>query len=130
MPTRTTAEWVDVRLAADIRFGECKGPNDLLEDPHLETMGMFPVVDHPSEGKIRLLGFPISFSETPCRLRRLPPQLGEHGPDVLRELGFDAYAIAAMGYPPQHIPTLPLTKGCWRLPTVAQPSCPLPSPTP
>src|SRR3546814_13178626 len=62
MPTRTTAEWVDLLLAADILFGEVKGPNDLLEDPHLEAMGMFPVVDHPSEGKIRLLGFPISFS--------------------------------------------------------------------
>src|SRR3546814_7745368 len=88
-------------LAADILFGEVKGPNDLLEDPHLEAMGMFPVVDHPSEGKIRLLGFPISFSETPCRLRRLPPRLGEHGPEVLRALGFDADAIAAMGYQPQ-----------------------------
>ncbi|RIA43823.1 crotonobetainyl-CoA:carnitine CoA-transferase CaiB-like acyl-CoA transferase [Hephaestia caeni] len=101
MPTKTTAEWVDLLLAADILFGEVKGPNDLLEDPHLEAMEMFPVVDHPSEGRIRLLGFPISFSETPCRLRRLPPRLGEHGPEVLRELGFDAEAIAAMGYP-QH----------------------------
>lgn len=96
MPQRTTAEWVELLLDADILFGEVKGPNDLLTDPHLAAMSMFPVVEHPSEGTIRLLGFPVSLSETPNTLRRLPPRLGEHNREILGELGFTSDEVAAM----------------------------------
>lgn len=87
MPARTNAEWTEVLLEQDILFAEVNSPQDLLADPHLQATGMFTTVDHPTEGALKLLGFPVSFSETPCRLRRLPPNLGEHTGEVLAELG-------------------------------------------
>jgi crotonobetainyl-CoA:carnitine CoA-transferase CaiB-like acyl-CoA transferase len=93
LPTRTTAEWIEALLDADILFGEVKSPDDLIEDPHLAAMDMFRLVVHPVAGKLRLLGFPVTFSETPCTLRRLPPTLGEHTAEVLAEIGMSAADI-------------------------------------
>ena len=96
MPMRTTQEWVDALLANDILFGKVNSPNDLLSDPHLAALDMFPLVEHATEGTLRLIGYPISFSETPSRLRSLPPNLGQHSREVLAELGFAAGELDRM----------------------------------
>lgn len=96
MPMRTTDEWVDALLENDILFGKVNTPDDLLVDPHLAALDMFPLVEHPTEGRLRLIGFPISFSETPNRLYRLPPKLGEHSREVLAELGYDSADLDRM----------------------------------
>lgn len=88
MPTRTTQEWTDALLANDILFGKVNSPEDLFDDPHLAALDMFPLVAHPSEGTLRLIGFPIQFSETPNRRYRLPPRLGQHSREILAELGY------------------------------------------
>ncbi len=88
MPARTTDEWVQALLENDILFGKVNTPDDLLRDPHLAALDMFPVVQHPTEGPLRLIGFPIEFTETPNRLQRLPPTLGQHSRELLSELGY------------------------------------------
>ncbi len=62
MPSRTTQAWVGALIENDIMFGSVNSIDDLILDPHLRALNMFPVVDHPTEGAIRLIGFPISFS--------------------------------------------------------------------
>ncbi|MBP0624381.1 hypothetical protein J8I82_31390 [Cupriavidus sp. LEh25] len=57
---------------------------------------MFPLVRHPSEGMLRLIGFPITFSETPNTLRHLPPRLGQHTRELLAEIGFSEAEINDM----------------------------------
>jgi crotonobetainyl-CoA:carnitine CoA-transferase CaiB-like acyl-CoA transferase len=54
------------------------------------------VVDHPTEGKIRMTKFPVSFSESPADVRRLPPRLGEHSVELLKEAGLSQAEIDAM----------------------------------
>ena len=97
MPTRTTAEWRALLLEHDILFGDVNSPEDLLADQQLAARDMFVTVEHPTEGMIRLLGFPVTFSATPSRLRRLPPKLGQDNHEVLSELGFSADEIRKMG---------------------------------
>jgi crotonobetainyl-CoA:carnitine CoA-transferase CaiB-like acyl-CoA transferase len=96
MATRTTQEWLDV-------FGETSVPTnmvntleDLVDDPHLKAVGFWEVVDHPTEGKIRMTKFPVSFSETPADVRRLPPRLGEHSVELLKEAGLSQAEIDKM----------------------------------
>ena len=96
MATRTTQEWLDV-------FGETSVPTnmvntleDLVDDPHLNAVGFWEVVDHPTEGKIRMTKFPVSFSETPTDVRHLPPRLGEHSIELLKEAGLSQAEIDAM----------------------------------
>ncbi len=102
MPQRTTDEWVEALLASDILFGKVNTPDDLLRDPHLAALNMFPVVQHPTEGPLRLIGFPIELTDTPNQLRRLPPRLGQHSREVLLELGYSDAELAAL----QHCGTL------------------------
>ncbi len=96
MPQRTTDEWIADLVEHDILFGKVNSPEDLMQDPHLKAVDMFPEVDHPTEGRLRMLGFPVNFSGTPQRLRHLPPTIGQHTRELLRELGYDDAAIDAM----------------------------------
>ena len=43
-------------------------------------------LEHPSFGKVRSLGFPIWLSDSPARLDRLAPCVGQHTDQVLQEL--------------------------------------------
>lgn len=96
MPERTTEQWIEALLANDILFGRVNSPDDLLDDAHLAAVGMFPRVEHPTEGTLRLIGFPINASEPLTSLRRLPPNLGEHSREILKELAFSDKQIDAM----------------------------------
>ncbi|GAC1482167.1 MAG: hypothetical protein NVS2B11_07690 [Acetobacteraceae bacterium] len=87
MPRRTTKEWVGDLIAADILFGEMLSPEDLVQDPHLDALAMFPVFDHPTEGQIRLIGLPVQSSAGATGLTRLPPKLGQHSREILTALG-------------------------------------------
>ncbi|MCK5552137.1 MAG: CoA transferase, partial [Deltaproteobacteria bacterium] len=65
--------------------------NDFQEtfsDPQVRHRGMVLEVDHPTEGRIKQVGFPIKFSETPSRIRLPSPGYGEHTTEVIRELGY------------------------------------------
>jgi crotonobetainyl-CoA:carnitine CoA-transferase CaiB-like acyl-CoA transferase len=96
MPTRTTAEWVKLLLEADILIGEVKSVDELFDDPHLKQRDMFTEHEHPTEGSIRLIGFPIVSDAPATSLRLLPPNLGEHSAEIARALGRSEEDINAM----------------------------------
>jgi CoA:oxalate CoA-transferase len=45
-------------------------------------------VDQPGHGIIKMTGFPVKMSGTPCRVRLPAPRLGEHTEEILAEMGF------------------------------------------
>jgi crotonobetainyl-CoA:carnitine CoA-transferase CaiB-like acyl-CoA transferase len=94
MKTRSTAEWRARLDRFDVPNG---GLNDLMgvvRDPYLNESGFFQPLDHPTEGRLVTMPFPVSFSETPLGQNLPPARLGEHTETVLSELGYGAAEIA------------------------------------
>ena len=94
--TRTTAEWIDLLTKADIPVMPMHDLESILQDEHLAATDFFPVVDHPSEGKLRSMKASARWSETPVEPSRLAPRLNEHGHEVLKEAGFTDEEIATL----------------------------------
>ena len=69
----------------------------LLQDPHMVATDFFPVVDHPTEGRIRnmqVVGALVGDAgRDQSGWRRAS---SEHSAEILREAGFSADEIAAM----------------------------------
>ncbi|MGY4478554.1 CaiB/BaiF CoA transferase family protein [Bradyrhizobium sp. USDA 3364] len=94
--TKTTAEWNKILEKADVPVMPMHDLESLLDDPHMVATGVFPVVDHPTEGRIRSMTPSARWSETRVEPSRLAPRLGEHSEEILRDAGFSAEEIAAM----------------------------------
>jgi crotonobetainyl-CoA:carnitine CoA-transferase CaiB-like acyl-CoA transferase len=94
--TKTTAEWAKLLREADIPSTPLNTPAGLIDDQHMQAVNFFRVVDHPSEGKIRIMGVPETWSETQPEIRSLAPRIGEHTREVLADYGFSDAEIAAL----------------------------------
>lgn len=88
MLTKTTAEWVKVFEDSDLPGTMMNTPEDLLEDEHLKEINFFQKVDHPTEGPIINVDFPVRFSKSEQELRNFAPRLGENTVQILTELGY------------------------------------------
>ena len=66
--------------------GPANSLEDLLVDPYLVQTGYFERHEHPTEGALVTPRIPVQFSDSPGRVRRLPPRLGEHTEEVLSEI--------------------------------------------
>ncbi len=84
-----TAHWLPILERADIPCGPVHNYDTLLTDPEIVANESFQIYEHPAAGKVRTVNPGARFSETPARMWRTPPKLGEHTEEVLREFGID-----------------------------------------
>ncbi len=94
--SRTNAEWLALLGGTDVPHAVLNDLEDLLDDPHLVATGFWQMLEHPTDGTMRFPANPIGMPASPPEIRRLPPRLGEHTGEVLREHGFDAATIEAL----------------------------------
>jgi crotonobetainyl-CoA:carnitine CoA-transferase CaiB-like acyl-CoA transferase len=96
MKAHATAVWLERLGQADIPCGPMHTPDELFNEPHLQAVGMFPTVQHPTEGTLRHIKVPVTFSQTPGGLRHYAERLGASSAAVLGELGYSAAQIATL----------------------------------
>lgn len=98
--SRPTAEWIALFDELEIPAGPVNSLDEVLDDPHLDAIGFFRRMQHPTEGEVVVPDVPVRFEQSPAGIDRLPPRLGEHGREILREIGMgpsDIERLAAGG---------------------------------
>jgi crotonobetainyl-CoA:carnitine CoA-transferase CaiB-like acyl-CoA transferase len=94
--TKPAAHWLSALEEAGVPCGPVNDMLQALDDPQTIAREMVTEVGHSSLGKVKTLGLPIKFSETPGKVRTGAPLYGEHTGAVLSAYGFDAHEIAAL----------------------------------
>jgi formyl-CoA transferase len=84
--TRTADEWVADFRAAKIPCGTVNSMDRVFNHPQIEPLELVAELEHPTAEKIKVVGIPVNYSETPGSIRRPPPLLGQHTAEILSEL--------------------------------------------
>ncbi len=88
-PERTTAEWLPILEAADVPSGPVHSYETLFADEEIVANESFGTYEHPDVGTVRTVNPGARFSETPMKVWRTPPRLGEQTEEILREAGIE-----------------------------------------
>ena len=57
---------------------------DISKDPHVLAREMIVEVEHPQAGKHKIVGTPMKFSRTPCKIDKAAPELGVDTNSILK----------------------------------------------
>jgi crotonobetainyl-CoA:carnitine CoA-transferase CaiB-like acyl-CoA transferase len=90
---RSSEEWTGALLAAGVPAAPIYNYAQALQSEQARARHMVMEMEHPVEGAIKALGFPVKMSETPQEVRYPPPLLGQHTEAVLTELGYNSVKV-------------------------------------
>ncbi|MEO1009921.1 MAG: CoA transferase [Bacteroidota bacterium] len=82
--TKTTEEWLAILLREDIWCSQVNTFDEMVNDPQIKHNEMIIEMDHPTLGKVKTTGFPVTFSETPQKIYKSAPQLNEDADNILK----------------------------------------------
>ena len=74
---QTSEEWLAALRTAGLPCGSINKVSQVFQDPQIQARGLVWECEHPTAGTIKLAGSPLRLSETPTRLYKAPPLLGE-----------------------------------------------------
>lgn len=92
---KTYAEWAPILTAADIPFALAKTWEELLEDEQAWANDCFYKMKYPKGERI-LCKHPVKYQEMGPTPYNRGPFIGEHGVEVMKELGYSDAEINAM----------------------------------
>ncbi|EAU39721.1 L-carnitine dehydratase/bile acid-inducible protein F [Fulvimarina pelagi HTCC2506] len=86
--TDTSEAWLQRLEDAGVPAGPVLEVGEMHKDPQALARDMVVTTNHPNAGEVKAIGLPIKFSETPGRVVRPAPLLGQHNREILSETGY------------------------------------------
>lgn len=96
LTTKEKSYWLEACEKAGVPAGPINNFEEALEDEHYQARGMIQEVEHPTIGKMKTIGIPTKFSETPGSIKSPAPLLGQNTNEVLETLGYEKEKIKQM----------------------------------
>jgi crotonobetainyl-CoA:carnitine CoA-transferase CaiB-like acyl-CoA transferase len=97
LQARSRDQWIAAFAAAGLPTGPINTVDQVFRDPQVLHRDMVQEIEHPTAGRVKLVGIPVKFTATPGEIRLPPPLLGQHTEEVLTGLlGLTASEIAAL----------------------------------
>jgi crotonobetainyl-CoA:carnitine CoA-transferase CaiB-like acyl-CoA transferase len=88
-----SAVWLERLHAAGIPCGPVYNYDKVFQDPQVLARDLLVENTHPTAGRVRMVGKPLKFSETPATNLVPAALLGEHTTAILQSLGYTADEI-------------------------------------
>jgi crotonobetainyl-CoA:carnitine CoA-transferase CaiB-like acyl-CoA transferase len=93
----TREEAVNFFTELDMPVAPILYASEATKDPHVLSRNMFVEVVHPKFGKLKVINFPVKFSETPGQVISAAPLLGQNNKDILMNyLGYTEEEIVQL----------------------------------
>ncbi|MFC1940274.1 CaiB/BaiF CoA transferase family protein [Chloroflexota bacterium] len=94
--TKTREEWFELLSKKDVPIGKVYSIDEVFTDPQVLHRKMVIELEHHTEGKVKQVGIAIKLSDTPGKVRSLPPLAGEHTDKILVCLGYSKQRISQL----------------------------------
>jgi len=91
--SETLKYWKDKLESCNFPSGPVATLDEVFSDPQVLHRNMIEEIEHPTAGLVKVLGFAIKYSSTPCTVRLPPPLLGQHTREILLEHEFEEHEI-------------------------------------
>ncbi len=85
---KTREEWMRIldEKGGGIAYSPVLRPTDLASDEQALQNSYITEIDHPSLGRIKMVGNPVNFSGTPVKVDGYAPNFGQHTEEVLLDI--------------------------------------------
>ncbi len=94
--TRSRDDWASQAAEQDICLTPVLTVDELEKNPHLQARDMICEEDHPVCGKLKGVGVPIKFSQTPAKPSGPAPGLGQDTAAILGEIDYQPDEIETL----------------------------------
>jgi len=94
--TRTTADWVETLNGAGVPCGPVNRIDETFADPQVRHLAMTATVQHAALGPLDIVRNAVTMTGAGPSVRSPAPDPGEHGDEILAELGLRETEIAAL----------------------------------
>lgn len=79
-----------------MRCDPCLTYEEVCAHPQIEANEIIFSTDHPTRGKLKMLGLPVKLKKTQGGPQGPPPLLGQHTEEILLRLGYTSADIQEM----------------------------------